>query len=286
MNILRFLKMKFELEALSEYRSLNFIGNKIRGAMGKSIVRLFYEKKGFSFFDCENDMEGVYRKVFKPPLLRNDFTTTPAPFVIDVSNLDRVIKKDEKTSFSICLFGDRIQFFKEIILTVSDIFSQTNNLFNQSFKLLKVYSSIYNSFLWENGDFTNDPLATVWTDNGILEYKEENDTNIELMIEFKSALLLKDDLEKSLDFSSFVDMTFYRLAGMIDLYEEKECVLPYSLLFRKPYIQTEIIRKDDKPKIRFYGKLGRYLPYIDIGSHLHLGKKSTYGFGEYRYYLR
>lgn len=284
MNQLRFLKMEIDLLALSDYKSLNFIGNKLRGAMGRSMVRLFYEEKGKDFKRCKKEGEGVYYKVFKPEPIRSDFTSTPAPFVLQVSELNKKVKKGERVSFSICVFGNAVVFWKEIILSLKDVFQQKSNIFNQSFQLIRVVSSIDGSIFLQDEDFVSNPMANLWTDTNKLE-KEAYEEEIRLIVEFKSAPLLKEETADGIDFSRFMDMIFLRLASMMDLYEEEECILPYGLLLRKPKVLTEFLREGDKLKLRFTGKIGRYLSYIDIGSHLHVGKKSTYGFGEYRYYF-
>lgn len=41
--------------------------------------------------------------------------------------------------------------------------------------------------------------------------------------------------------------------------------------------------KDNKPEFIIEGDLKRYLSYIEMGSNLHIGKKTTYGFGQYEY---
>ena len=284
MNSLRFLKLKFHVIAKKDYSVRNFIGNKLRGALGRSMVSLYCVYNELRCEDCEMLNSCIYKEVFKPILSSDEFTTQPAPFVLDVSQMDcGFIKEGKKLSFSISIFGERIKYWEEMILSVIDIFKRNTSDFNQSFSVLEVVSELEQKRLWINGDFLFEPQAVIWSDRR-LEQNSACKKELGLFIEFKSALLTKED-KTCLTFSEFIDMVFYRIASMVDLYEEKELILPYRLLNRKPYVMMECMEKGTKGRIVYRGDIMRYLPYIELGRHLHIGKKTTYGFGEYCYKL-
>lgn len=283
MNSLRVLKLKFCVRADKEYVSRNFIGNKLRGALGRAMVKLYCIHKELTCDTCSNLNSCIYRKVFKPLPLSGEFTTQPAPFVLEVSGMNQTrIKKGRELSFCITVFGDRIRYWEEILLSAVAVFERDKESFNRSFSITEISSAIENKSIWRRGELISEPLAALWSDS----YENTRDMNkeeeIRLMVDFKSALLTKESHEY-LSFQDFIDFLFYRAASIIDLYEDEEFIIPYRLLNRKPYVTTEYLRKGDKNKLIFTGRIAGYLPYIDIGSYLHLGKKSTYGFGEYTY---
>lgn len=283
MNSLRFLKLKFHVVAKKDYSARNFIGNKLRGALGRAMVSLYCAYEDLKCESCKFVDSCIYKEVFKPIPSSNEFTTQPAPFVLDVSQMDSVfIKKGKKLSFSISVFGDRIRYWEEILLSVIEIFKRDSSDFNQSFSVLEVVSELEQKKLWVNGHLLSEPQAGIWSDERLKQ--NSTDKNLRLLIEFKSALLTKEN-KTCLDFSEFMDMVFYRIASMVDLYEEKEFILPYRLLNRKPYVMAENMGRGNKVKMVYHGDMIRYLPYIELGTHLHVGKKSTYGFGEYGYRL-
>jgi len=81
----------------------------------------------------------------------------------------------------------------------------------------------------------------------------------------------------------------------MDNYGENELILPYSLMYRKSYIKMECdlrtvkFQTNDQPiigllgQVRYYGDVTRYLPYIDLGSQTHIGKKTSRACGEYTF---
>ena len=97
------------------------------------------------------------------------------------------------------------------------------------------------------------------------------------------------------DFATFVDRLFWRISAICDNYGESEFVVPYSLIARKPLVRAEYsleqvsINSNNQPingfigKVSYSGDIVRYLPYIDLGSQMHIGKKTTRSCGEYTF---
>jgi hypothetical protein len=119
----------------------------------------------------------------------------------------------------------------------------------------------------------------VWSD----EWKQP-DADLSVIIKFLSPVSTKDGKPYVPAFASFMDAAFFRIASVIDVYEEGVFTAPYALFYRKPNVKTERVhRKGMVDCVIFSGKLARYIPYIDIASHLHIGKQSTAGFGMLEY---
>ena len=283
MNHLRFLKLDFELLCSADYHSINYIGNKLRGALGRSMVHLYCINRAPICDKCQIADSCIYSQLFKPINNHPEFDTSPAPFTIGASQLNKsFIRQGDKLSFYINIFGNRLAYWKELILSVIDIFDNKREFFNRSFELLSVFSVMEEKEIWVKGDFIDKPMATLWSDCKEGKYSESYDRETEILIEFQSALLMKEK-NKDLTFPEFIDAVFYRIAGITDLYEEHEFVIPYGMLYRKPYVQEKKLKIGKQSVIIYKGKCLKYLPYIEMGSHLHIGKKSTYGFGEYQY---
>ena len=98
---------------------------------------------------------------------------------------------------------------------------------------------------------------------------------------------------KQLEFALFIDRLFSRISSIVDNYGESEFVLPYSLVAKKPFVRAEcdlrsvVFKTSEQPvsgilgQVRYFGDVTHYLPYIDLGSQIHIGKKTTRGCGEY-----
>ena len=97
------------------------------------------------------------------------------------------------------------------------------------------------------------------------------------------------------DFSFFADSLFGRISAIIENYSDSDFIVPYSLIAKKPLINAKYdlrrihINSANDPvngfvgKIRYTGEVTRYLPYIDLGTQLHLGKKTTRSCGEFTF---
>lgn len=275
MNQLRILKLAFRIEVVATYHRQNFIGNKLRGAIGEAMVRLYGGEGDEENEDC------IYRQVFKPIRISEEFDTQPAPFVLGVAEIDKpVLKKGEKRNFYVTLFGDRVAYWKQLILSVIEAFKNSDKYFNKCFRLLEIYSVLEKKSLWKGGEFLNEPFAAVWKDS--LEATEGDETEIEIVFHTTPLTKNKDYPE----FPDFMDAIFYRIGSIIDLYEEDNFWIRYGLLHRKPKVEMQVLKRGDCPILVYSGKIEDYLPYIDLGESLHIGKKTTYGFGEYQYFVK
>ena len=283
MNYLRFIKLKFETVAVKSFSFQGYPGNKLRGAIGTAMNKLFCDKDRVHCDNCEDIC--VYGKVFKPVDKSLEFTTAPSPFVIEISELDKAeIKKGESLCFRVTIFGERVICWEDMLQAVVYSFMKGDKIFNASFEIVKVISEMERKVIWKNGKVVGVPDAALWRDDITSEIYGYAFNDMKIKIKFTSALLLKEDVTKEWKFEDFMDAVFYRLGSIIDLYEDSRFCILYGLLCRKPHIKTEIISlRNNKPEFIIEGDLKRYLPYIDIGSHLHIGKKTTYGFGHYEY---
>ena len=283
MNYLRFVKLEFQVIAVKDFTSQGYAGNKLRGAIGMAMNKLFCDTDKAHCENCNNYC--VYGEVFKPIEKNPGFTTSPAPFVLEMSRFDKaVIKKGERLGFNISIFGERIIYWRDLLEAVIYSFTKDDKVFNASFKIEKVMSQIERDVIWENNGILAVPKAIVWSDDEVETVAGYSFDEMKIKVKFNSPLLLKNEPTKEWSFTEFIEAVFYRIGSIIDLYEENRFYVLYGLLNRKPYIKTDIISlRDNKPEFILEGDLRKHLPYIDIGSHLHIGKKSTYGFGHYEF---
>jgi len=108
-------------------------------------------------------------------------------------------------------------------------------------------------------------------------------------------ILVQKQVAAQIDFAMFVDRILARISSIIDKYGENEFVIPYSLVASKPFVKAEYdlqavkLQTSGQPvsgivgSVRYFGDVTRYLPYIDICSQLHIGKKTTRSCGEFSF---
>lgn len=297
MNELKIVRLAFEAEVFKDAIFPGFLGNTIRGALGNALVKSFCKRDEPHCKDCPVNADCVYATMFKSVYADAQFATAPNPFTMNVPyDHQRAYRAGEKLAFDILLFGNAVRWHQEIIHAVNRMFEGDFAGKGRCVNLLRAVDGYSGKTLFAQGVFLDEPEVAVWSD----EYAETLETITEVEIEFVTPVqILKNRrLITGLDFSAFIDHLFWRISSMIDIYGEREFIVPYSLLFRKPYIETtesvskRIIKQEKQSieglvgKVRYRGNLTRYMPYIDLGSQLHIGKLTTRGCGEYRFEIK
>ncbi|MDR1321972.1 MAG: CRISPR system precrRNA processing endoribonuclease RAMP protein Cas6 [Gracilibacteraceae bacterium] len=280
MNKLMLAKYRFTLRFTERTMLPPFIGNTIRGALGRA---LYGQIPHAAEYDCDtvdcgynNSVYGcrngcVYGNVFK---VKSD-VSIPNPYTVSVPFPSKgEYDQGEALTFFITLFGRAADYGAEIASAARSI----------------GIGSLRHAVCREDGLV----YARTWSDEGAdgLPYCDA------LTVRFitpAEILCDKEPVTKP-DFSTFINSLFGRIAGIIDNYGESPFVIPYSLLAAKPFIKSEY---DIAPMnfhtgtggrqpvngfvgvARYFGDITPYLPYIDLGSQLHIGKKTTRGCGEY-----
>jgi hypothetical protein len=257
-NTLRLLKRQFLLRFTADTVLPYFVGNTIRGAIGAS-----FDRMGSS----------AYKQMFKV----NSANSIPNPYTISVSYPSKgSYQKGDGMWFSVTLFGNACDLDGEVGKAVKNMCGgKLENCFLERDELL--YDSV-----WSDGISGNIPHADCVTIHFL--------TPTEVVSSQKSV--------KEMDWNMFMDLLFGRICDVIGNYTDEEFVLPYALVARRPQVLAEYRLKairfqtNGQPihgimgSIRYTGDVTRYLPYIDLGSHLHIGKKTTRACGEYRYEIQ
>ena len=291
MNKLNLLCLNFEAKLQKGIRLPEYIGNTIRGALGNALVKTHCKKGAPACAGCEHNPGCIYTEVFKAESLLADFSSTPNPYVIKAPWTGRrEFPQGEILRFSILLLGGACGWFREIIAAVSTMLRGNfgGNLAPSG--QLRVFDAD-DKLIYDNGTLLGLPCTQEWSDRPALHTPEVSSAELHFITPLK--MLQKKELIHAPDFATFTDALFGRIAAIIDLYGEAEFVLPYRLFARKPYIEAmysleQVSIKQDKfciegmkGSIVFSGNLTDYLPYLALGTQIHVGKLATRGCGEY-----
>jgi len=227
----------------------------IRGALGQSLYKNYPHV-------YENMM-----KVDRP-------NSTPNPFVISAPYPSkRSYAAGETLSFYVTLLGSAY-VFEQNVLDAAAYMCEGKLSATQ----LTGFEQIYNM---------------EWTDEGAAHIPMCEALRVNFIS--PTEIFIQKQLATQLDFSTFVDRVFLRIAGIIDSYGESEFVVPYHLIYAKPYIETacdfQVVKfqAGGQPitgflgQVQYLGDVTRYLPYVDLCSQIHVGKKTTRACGEYRF---
>ena len=291
-NTLKITRLVFEAEVLWDVTLPGFIGNTIRGALGRPMANMFCKKSEPDCCDCPARSDCVYGSLFKSAARSAEFPSCPNPFVIDApERAGRCYTKGEIFRFEMMLFGTGIRWFGQVAASANAMFAENFAGYQNAFRLIRILDGKSGRVLFENGAVSGEPVPAIWSDQhaGLIDPV----TSLRITFITPAQILRNGELVETPDFAVFIDSLFARIGAMIDIYGENEFVLPYGLTHRKPLIQAEFdLRKvmiEQKDRhiegilggILYSGSLTRYVPYIDLGSQIHIGKKTTHGCGKY-----
>ena len=287
MNQLEMVRMDLEAEVLRDVQLPGFLGNTLRGCLGSALLRCKCSRPSPDCEICSQRGACVYPNIFKVAQSTAEFPTMPAPFVIRAPAFGkRQWLAGETLTFSIMLFGVAVRRSGEVLRAASTIFEGRFAQTEDAFAL----ENIRDGFTGQNVE--KDLQIATWSDAGALDIPLAQAVKIRFMspAQIYQAHFVVDKP----DFSLFMDSLFARIAAIIDLYGESEFTLPYGLLARKPQItaqfstQRVLIPQDHGQRvdgilgeILYQGDITRYLPYLDLGTQLHIGKKTTRGCGQF-----
>jgi hypothetical protein len=258
MNALRLAKHRFSLRFTADAVLPGFIGNTVRGALGAALDDLG---------------SPAYERMFKI----NSAESIPNPYTISVPYPSKVCyKKDDALAFEITLFGLACEFGDDVTAAARDMCKgKLENCVTDGHELI---------------------YDREWSDAGA----ESMPYCGELTVHFLTPTEIHSGKEPlmEIDFNTFIDSLFGRISDIIGNYTDGELVIPYSLVARRPFVQAEYNLKSVEFKtsgqpiravtgrIKYSGDVTRYLPYIDLGSQTHIGKKTTRACGEYSFEIR
>jgi hypothetical protein len=257
MNTLRLAKYNFTLRFDADATLPPFVGNTIRGAIGSALCGLGSPAYGGAF-----KVEAA--------------ESVPNPYAISVPFAPEThYKSGETLGFALTLFGKACDYGEAFI-------AAANNMCN---------GRLENCAL----DSCELEFDRVWSDAGAESIPPADAITVSFVT--PTEIQNSRPLITELTFEMFIDSLFGRIGNIIDNYTDGEFVLPYALIMRKPLVAAEyslkpaIFKTNGQPingflgNVTYIGSVTRYLPYIDLGSQLHIGKKTTRACGEYRLFL-
>jgi len=287
MNQLQMVRIDFEAAVLRDVQLPGFLGNTLRGCLGRALLRENCVAAAPDCETCSRREDCVYPNIFKVAQSTAEFPTMPAPFVIRAPEFGkRQWLAGEALVFSIILFGTAVRRSAEVVRAASAIFEGRFAQTEGAFALQTVRDGF-------NGQRNpSDLQVAVWSDAGAMDIPPAQAVKIRILspVQIYHAHFVADKP----DFSLFMDSLFARIAAMIDLFGEGEFTLPYALLCRKPQVTAQfstrrvLIPQNHGQRvdgilgeILYEGEITRHLPYLDLGTQLHIGKKTTRGCGQF-----
>ena len=308
MNNFTFSQFVFEMKALDALQFPAYKGSTLRGAFGHAFKRVVCTLRKNSCADCLLRQRCVYCYVFETPPPDNaemmkKYTAAPHPFVIlPPPEEKRLYKPGEGFSFCLTLIGKASEYLPYFIYTFNELGKTGIGKDRGTYNLLKVTKADTGEVVYDgSGKILHGAYKTVsWEElagNGKLCQTEE----LTLRFQTPTRIRYSEDLVFDLEFH----MLMRTLLRRISLLSYFHCGSRLDLDFRGLINEAKSIevkrrslkwhdwerysnRQQTRMKlggfvgdITFTGEFGKFLPYIILGQHIHVGKGTSFGLGKY-----
>jgi CRISPR/Cas system endoribonuclease Cas6 (RAMP superfamily) len=287
MNELNMVHMICEAKARREVLLPGFLGNTFRGCLGRALLQQHCPKSAPDCMRCAARHTCVYARVFKAAECAQTCPAMPSPFVIGPPSFGkRLWREDETLAFSLLLFGTAVHFAPEIGAAARTIFDGSFAQTKDALSLVQIMDGF-------TGRPAGDNLQIAfWSDTSAEEMPPIQGARVRF--ETPTQILQDHRVVEQPSFAQLMNSLFGRIAAMLALYGAREFILPYALMNQTPQVQAQfdthrICVQQDKGQhidgivgqVTYTGDLTRYMPYLQLGTLLHIGKKTTRGCGVY-----
>jgi hypothetical protein len=305
-NYLEYAKVKVSLECMEKAILPDYLGSTLRGVLGIELKKCTCTEDIHKLCkDCENKYSCAYTFFFnhiEQNIETNGQKTLPNSFIIEPPLMQNKtsFEKGELLEFNIVFIGENTQFIPLFIHALEGIAENGLGARRKSFRLTEIDDYSTGLIIYTNEEFYPENLKII---------KCSDDTKfrkvIEIKISFKTPFRFKNQgkISDGLNFELFMRNIFRRASSLSELYCNKHWELDYKSILEEARNIT--VKKADfrwhdwqryssthRDKISmggiigdiiFAGDLEKFLPYIHIGSIIHIGKGCTFGMGAYTY---
>ena len=295
-----------------EYTVPYFQGSAIRGVLGRNLRKIScIMNDNIECIDCKYNNSCSYTNAFyginndKDTILSN-VDKIPNPYVI-YSPLQKkqVLGRDDCYSFYISIFGRGLSYITQYLFSIIEfnkmqLFKNKEN----SAVLESIKDAEKDIIIYENGKLLTDKIQYSTFDISKININANS-----MKVTFNTPIRIKKSGKfiQNIDFEDFVKNILRRIALMEEYYSEDALKDEHIELLKKAKeIKTKSINMRWKKLNRFStnqekiislggsigdiifeGDLKEFIPFIEYGKLLHIGKGCTMGLGNYstKYFL-
>ena len=291
---MNYLKLTVCLECLESSYLPSYLGSTLRGALGKELKRInCTEGLKTNCPECINSSTCCYPYIF------NNIHDCPNPFVIEPPiDSKRSYREGEALQFNLLLIGGCIRYLPYFIYAIERMALGGLGIERKRFELKEITDVHTGHILYQTGTFyANHVKPITW--QYTLPEQEYGELRMRFITPFR--FKWKGKIDDSLNFEILMRNLFRRASMMSADYCNHIWDIDYKAyleMARHIAVKKADFRWHDwqrysnrnKAKIKmggivgeciFKGKVTSFVPYIELGSLIHIGKGCTMGLGKY-----
>ena len=302
LDSLIFSKYRFTIEFNKNVKFREFHGSMLRGAFGdglKNIVCIKRERKECN--GCSEFNECSYPYIFDKRYVDN--ITILKPYVIEPE--PKTFNRNTM-SFNIILIGNVLKYLRQIIYSVREMGILGLGTNREKFRVIKIEAMDKSSKFFSVFDnITQDVIPHEKLTVKSFDLSHNN----KITLRFLTQVRIEEEKEEKtnvlnneLNFDSLFSNLLRRVKNLSKFYCNQELSLPENelseqskkILTLKKDIDYKInwgFSSTQNKKVPFYGydgdieysgDLEKLYPFLVLGEHLHIGKRTTSGLGRYK----
>jgi len=303
LNSISIAKYKLVLQFKQQVSLPSFKGSTFRGGFGYTLKKICCATKNKSCDECIIKSKCVYSILFEAKINNEGykvlgFVEPPRPFVLEIPNDNKNFYNIGDTlELYILIFGNSIQFFPYIVLTFHELGKIGIGSTKAKYDLVSVETidgkPIYNSqsqMFYNNGSTIK------------LSFDDVKEIN-QIKINFLTPTRIKTNgkYTKDITFKTLIKTILRRLMGLFLFYADKKLECNFNEILNESekinlissnlkWVEFERFSTRQKTKMKlggvvgevvYEGKITKFYPLLKIGEYIHIGKNTTFGFGEY-----
>jgi len=309
--ILKYQKLRFYLEAIEPIILPPYKGSALRGGFGAAFKKIACVIKKNTCAECLLKDQCAYAYIFEtsPPegssiLKMEKYESIPRPFILEPPKENkRVYEPKEKFYFDLILIGKSISYLPYFILVFSELGQMGLGRGKGKFKLQEIWHKDMKIYSDESKALKKIEPESIEIPEYINLDKDMVEDE-EVTIEFITPVRLKyhRDLVVKLEFFILITNLLRRLnllnyfhgdarqpgwdhKQLIELARQVEikydCLSWYDWERYSGRQKTRLKLGGLKGRITYWGKIGRFRPWLKAGEIFHVGKATAFGLGEY-----
>lgn len=284
-------------------------GSTFRGGFGNAFKKVVCTVKNTECNECLLKSKCIYSYVFETPPPENSeilrkYEKAPHPFVIEPPiETKRIYHPDETLAFNLILIGKALDYLPYFIYTFEELGKIGIGKGRGKYELQEVVcegKQIYNS--------TDRQLKSLQSNNlslssslDVLRTRTTDTDTVSLTFLTPTRIIVNADLVVDLEFHHLIRSLLRRISTISYFHYGKRLELDFKGMIEKAQKVKVIDRKtkwydwerysarqDTRMnmggfvgKTTFEGDLGEFMPFIELGEMLHVGKGTSFGLGKY-----
>ena len=288
-----------------------FKGSALRGVLSHAVKRITCTLKLQECAGCLLAGTCVYCFLFEPETAMSAAgegavsTRPPKPYVLDYENSEkRLFRKGEQFGIPILLLGRANEYLPHLIFAFKELghLGLGRNLDGKraDFSLEQVFSN--DKLVYDSTHDRLDPPGPIELSLPRLSGGPEENSKISLLFETPLRVKDRNSFARDLPFSLLIRTVLRRISSIELFHGDGDPGLPYKELIEVAnHVATleDHLAWKENPRfsfrqnrkmflgglagsITYEGNLRRFLPLLQYGEQVHIGKQTTFGLGKYR----